>query len=376
MVLNKIHIGNSDHVDSNLRTQQETYVCENCDWSYLIPGEIQVDFCPHCHTPNLQAVPSIEQNGSLQRSFELLVPFELTNSQLTAYLEGFTKGIPFSPNDLKLSSLVSRMQRVFLPMWLVDTKVQAKWWAEAGFDYEVISHQARYDDISRRWTSREVNEGRIRWEPRLGTLNREFQNVAVPALEEYANITNELGSYHLERAGDYRQNGTINSIICWPNRNTEDVWVEAQPAIQSAAGEDCRRAANADHIIDFKWDPSFENKNWTIVLLPLYSTYYFDDEKNIQPIYINGQTGRTSGIKQASMKAGRKLSLILLSIAIIFFIISLITAAASLAVPLLLVLGILGFVLTLVIGIGAVVPIVLVWQFNRDHKSKTIGYFT
>jgi hypothetical protein len=210
----------------------------------------------------------------------------------------------------------------------------------------------------------------------LGTLSREFHNIAVPALEEYANITNELGSYRLERAGDYRQNDIINSIICWPNRNIEDVWVDARPAIQSAAGEECRRAANADHIREFKWDPSFEYKNWTIILLPLYATYYFDDDKNIQPIYINGQTGRTSGIKQASMKAGLKLSLILLSITLVLFIISLITTAASIAVPLLLVLGILGFVLALVIGIGAAGPIILVWQFNRNKKSNTIGFFT
>ena len=101
-----------------------------------------------------------------------------------------------------------------------------------------------------------------------------------------------------------------------------------------------------------------------------------DDENNVQPIYINGQTGRTSGKKQASMKAGRKLSMILFLIAVFIGIISLLIGAASIAVPMLLVIGILGFVLALIIGLGSAVPMIVVWQFNKDNQSKTIGYFS
>ena len=376
MALNSINVSTGDDIISNSKTWEKTYICENCDWSYLIHKEVKVDHCLHCNTQNLSLVEEKERRNDLKGSFELMVPFEFTNSQLIPYLEGFAKGIPFSPKDLTLSSLVSRIQRVFLPMWLVDTEVQAKWWAEAGFDYEVVSHQAHYDDSSRRWTSREVNEGRIRWEPRLGTLSREYRNIAVPALEEQINITNELGSYRLERAEDYRPNDMKKSIICWPNRNTEDAWVEAKPALKSTAEEDCRRAANADHIRDYQWDPSFENKNWTIVLLPLYSTYYFDKDNNIQPIFINGQTGKISGVKQASMKAGRNLSIILFSIALVMFIVSLIAVTASFVMPLFLVLGILAFAVSLVFGTGSIVPFILVWQFNRNHKLKNNGFFT
>jgi hypothetical protein len=375
MTSNSDNINIQDRLVSNGKNLQEIYVCENCDWSYSIPKEINVNNCLHCHKQNLSAVTSKDRRNDLKGSFELVVPFGITISRLKPYLERFTKGIPFFPKDLEISSLLSRIQLVFLPMWLVDTEVQAKWWAEAGFDYEVVSHQAQYDDYSRRWTSREVNESRIRWEPRLGTLSREYRNITVPALEEQINITRELGSYNLERAIDYRPHVTKESIICWPNRNTEDAWVEAQPEIKLAAGEDCRRAANADHIRDYKWDPNYESKNWTIILLPLYFTYYFNDENIIQPIFINGQTGRMSGVKWASMKAARKLSLILLIIALLIFVISLLAVAASFAVPLLLVLGILAFALSLVIGIGSAVPVILVWQFNRNLKSKPNGFF-
>ena len=73
-----------------------------------------------------------------------------------------------------------------VPVWLVDGEVQAEWRAEAGYHYQVVSHQDRYEDRRGGWSSREVKETRTRWEPRLGRLKRAYQNLRAPALEEQA----------------------------------------------------------------------------------------------------------------------------------------------------------------------------------------------
>jgi uncharacterized membrane protein len=189
-------------------------------------------------------------------------------------------------------------------------------------------------------------------------------------------IKKEMGAFKLEEAVEYQVKEIENSFVRLPNRNTKDAWVEANPAIQTAAAEDCRQAAGADHIRQFSWKSQYSNNNWTLMLLPLYTTYYLDVEKVAQPVFIHGQTGQISGVRRASMKRGQRMSLIILVIAVLIFLLSIILAVASVELPILLVIGVFGFAIALLTAAGAVVPIAMVWQFNRGKKAGRSPYFT
>ena len=352
-------------------------VCEDCDWSFLIFPDLQTMHCPHCYQSTLKSIPEGDDKElPYSRAPELVVPFQVTPELLDDSINKFASKIPFAPKDLTSQNLRSRLCRLFLPMWLVDAEVQAKWWAEVGFDYKVVSHQAHYDDHQGGWSSREIEEGRIRWEPRLGRLERHYHNISTPALEEDMVIKQEMGAFKLGEAVEYQVKEIENSFVRLPNRDTKDAWVEATPAIQTAAAEECRQAAGADYIRQFSWKSQYLNLNWTLMLLPLYTTYYLDAEKVAQPVFIHGQTGQISGVRRASMKRGQRLSLIILVIAVLIFLLSIVLAVASVALPILLVIGVLGFAIALLTAAGAVVPIVLVWQFNRRQKADRSPYFT
>jgi len=352
-------------------------VCEDCDWSFLIFPDLQTMHCPHCYQSTLKPIPEgDERELPYSRAPELVVPFQVTPESMDNGINKFASKTPFAPKDLTSQNLRSRLCRLFLPMWLVDSEVQAQWWAEVGFDYKVVSHQAHYDDHRGGWSSQEVEEGRIRWEPRLGRLERNYHNISTPALEEDMVIKQEMGAFKLEEAVDYKVKEIEKSFVLLPNRDTKDAWVEATPAIQTAAAEECRQAAGADHIRQFSWKSHYSNNNWTLMLLPLYTTYYLDAEKVAQPVFVHGQTGQISGVRRASMKRGQRLSLIILVIAVIIFLLSIILAVASVALPILLVIGIFGFAIALLTSVGAVVPIGLVWQFNRRQKAFRSPYFT
>ena len=305
----------------------------------------------------------------------MVVPFQVTHESLDDGIKIFASKIPFAPKDLTSQNLRSRLCRLFLPMWLVDAKVEARWWAEVGFDYKVVSHQAHYDDHRGGWSSREVEEGRIRWELRLGKLERNYHNISAPALEEDMVIKQEMGAFKLGEAVEYPVKEIEDSFVRLPNRDTKDAWVEATPAIHTAAAEECRQAAGADHIRQFSWKPQYSNNNWTLMILPLYTTYYLDAEKVAQPVFIHGQTGQIRGVRRASMKRGQRMSLIILVIAGLIFLLSIILAVASVALPILLVIGVIGLAIALLTAAGAVVPIALVWQFNRRQKAGRSSYF-
>jgi hypothetical protein len=101
----------------------------------------------------------------------------------------------------------------------------------------------------------------------------------------------------------------------------------------------------------------------------MYTTYYLDDDQNPQPILIHGQSGRISGPQRASMKRAQQTALIILGVAVVLFILSFIVGGVGLMFPPLLAVGIVGLILSSVVGLLAIAPIVIAWQFNRSNQN-------
>ena len=275
-------------------------VCERCDWSFLVPEAVSLERCPNCYQPALERIDQDVSELPFVLPPEMTIPFALSETQLSQEILRFASGIPYPPHDLAAKNLQARLQRVFLPMWLVDASVRANWKAEAGFDYQVVSHQDRYSGSG--WSSKQVKEGRVRWEPRLGRLERTYMNIPAPALEDFIALQAALGSYNLTAVRSYQPEDTRNTYVRLPNRPPQDAWSDAQMGLFNAAAEECRQAARADHLRQFSWQPEFKEQHWTQLLLPVYTAYYLDDNRQPQRLLIHGQTGKISGVRRASMQ--------------------------------------------------------------------------
>lgn len=347
----------------------EALNCEFCDWSYLSPEGYPNRLCPNCYNGELTPLNGDLSGLPYSNPPELVAPFNMTTGSLDGSIQAFASGIPFAPEDLNSTNLKSRLSRLYLPMWLVDADITAIWRAEAGFDYEVVSYQDRYDENRGGWISHKIKERRIRWEPRAGKLNRTYQNISAPALEESERIQEAVGKFDLSRANEFRSQVLESAFIRLPDRTTVDAWSEAEPAFQSRAAEECREASEADHLRQFSWQPEYRNSNWTLMLLPLYTSFYLDDERHPQPVFIHGQNGQINGSRQASMKRAKRAAAIIVGVAVLVFAISLLLSAASLITPPLLAIGVLGLIIALLVGAGAILPIATVWWFNRNKGS-------
>ncbi len=339
-------------------------VCPHCDWRYIVPAEKATLRCPHCFSADLEPVTEGVEQLPYLRPPELVTPFTATKTVADERIEKFADGIPFAPRDLNPEALRGRVQPLYLPMWLVDGDVAATWEAEIGFNYGVVSHQERYSDGSG-WATQQVQETRIRWEPRVGQLERHYDNIVAPALEQHVAMEQALGVYALDNTQPYAAGTLERALVRLPDRAPQAAWTDAAPAFQATAGEECRQAASADHIRQFRWSPAYTGQQWTLLLLPLYATYYLDDEGQPRPVLINGQSGRVYGVRRASMQRAQHTALIIVAIATVLFLLSLAAGVAGLAVPPLLAAGGIGGVIALCVGLGAIIPIVRAWQFNR-----------
>ncbi|MFQ5614736.1 MAG: hypothetical protein ACE5H9_21660, partial [Anaerolineae bacterium] len=344
-------------------------LCEHCDWAYLLPPDGPPPVCPHCFREKLTPLNEGLDPLPYAHPPELLLPFAVSAEIVARRIRGFAGDIRFAPADLKPDRLRARLQRIYLPMWLVDSRVQATWQAEVGFDYEVVSHQESFDEKRGGWVSREVTETRIRWEPRLGRLTRTYDNIPAPALEEHAALSAKLGPFKVDAARPFQAGDLARARVRLPDRPPADAWPETLPAIRAAAAEECRRAAGADHIREFRWTATYPDRNWTLLLLPLLATFYLDDDNRPQPVLIHGQTGRISGVRRASMKRAQRMALVIVALAAVIFAFSLLLALGSLLESALLVLAGLGMGLAVFVGLLAIVPVFLAWGFNRGETE-------
>jgi len=349
-------------------------VCEQCDWRYFAPGDGTIpdvspsSVCPHCGSARLIPLDRDAADHLYSAPPELVVPFGVSEAKLAQQIATFASGIPYAPPDLTATALRHRLQRLYLPMWLVDVDVTTQWGAEVGFNYEVVSHQERYADGAG-WRTAEVRETRVRWEPRVGTLERHYDNTAAPALETQAALQRVLGSFDLAGAEPYRPESLGRVLIRMPDRPPQAAWPDAAAALQERAARECQIAAEADHIRSYRWSPAYTDPAWTLLLLPVLAAAYLDDDGAPQRVLIHGQTGQVYGARRGSMKRAQRVSLITGLIALAIFAIGLVLALLSLLLPPLLVVGIAIALAAIPVGIGAIFPIARVWSYNRKQAD-------
>ncbi|MDM8529106.1 hypothetical protein QUF58_12980 [Anaerolineales bacterium HSG24] len=346
-------------------TDVEAVSCEVCYRSYLLPATDNQQSCPYCNGTlvSLAEVDSDGQKSELNYSQppELCIPFAVDPDSLKKALKTFAGSGWFAPGDLTSKNLRKRIQPLYIPRWLVDSEVQALWQAEVGFNYKAITHQDKFDDHTGGWKSKQVTETRVRWEARVGKLQRNYDNVSAPALEQEELPTSQ---YDLKSARPYKPSMLRQGLVMLPNRSPDDAWPEALPEFQSRAQKECRRACQVKHFRDFRWQADYTNHNWTLLLLPLYVTYYLDDDKTPQQVFLHGQTGQLQGTHRASMQKARQVASIIVAVATVIFVLSMLVGFFSVVAPPLIMVAMIGLFTAMLVGLGAVIPLSIAW-FNR-----------
>ncbi len=337
--------------------------CQVCDGNFAVPLNLETDLCPYCGHTVLTYIDEAANKPAYTYAPEQIVPFSVPADTLQQKVTQFAKKHWFAPADLTPQNLQSRLQSLYLPYWLVDASTHAKWQAEVGFDYQIVSHREKYSNSG--WQSEKIKETKIRWEPRVGTLERRYDNCPAPALEEHAQWRELLGAFRTGSAQAYQPETFSDVIVRLPNRPPDDAWSDAEVSLKKAATAEVQQAANAEHIREFRWSAAYSDQNWTQMLLPIFATYYRDDEDIVRMVYVHGQTGELAGHQQASLKKARRYASIIGIGAAFLFTLSLILAIIGFFEAAALPWAGMGFAVAVGLGVTAVLPILLAYSFNN-----------
>ena len=339
--------------------------CPACRHVYLVEAARLGQTCPNCAGGKLLAQPALLR----PEAPELLTPFRYKLSNLRPGLEKFVNEVWLRSEDFNAEKLLQRAATVYWPMWLLDGEVVGNWQAEAGFDYQVKSSQESYGDTG--WKTREVVEQRIRWEPRAGQIRRHYDNVAAPAISEQKRLLTLTGPYQHSPAQAYQPEQVKGALLRVPDLPPESAWPLAQGQLDEAAAAECQQASGAQHIRNFRLRADYESLHWTQQLLPLYVTWYTDDDGKPHTLYLNGQSGTIGGIRLASQKKGWKLAGVILAIAAVIFLAALFFAAIGTLFPPSMILGGVLVVAAMLIACAAIIPAAWPWQWNRSQMDET-----
>lgn len=344
----------------------ESYGCARCGQAYLLPPGQNGLVCPGCAGSQLQPQPAPLRPEPPEK----LVPFQVQRAGLAAIYGQFARGVWLRPDELNPETLLARAVPVYLPMWLVDSDLQGSWQAEMGFDYQVKSSQEMY--ASGGWQTREKIETRVRWEPRLGAAEIHYDNAAVPALSDHAAISAQLGSYSFKSAQAYAPAQLGGAALRIPDQDTAQAWPQAQEALEARLAQHSLQAAGAQHLRRFSAHIDYTNRQWTQLLLPMYFSWYRDDEGVQRPVYVNGQSGQVGGVRLASQRKGWKWAGITAAVAAGIFLLALAAFALGFLFPPAVVVGVVLAVAALLVAVGAIVPAVWPWQWNRRQVGVNV----
>jgi len=237
----------------------------------------------------------------------------------------------------------------------------------------VASSEERFNNGQ--WVSQRINETRIRWEPRAGEISRKFENIPAPAFENYPRLMAALGDNNAfpfdgSRAVVFSPELLKQAVVRAADIESAAAWKIARPEVERRAANDCRAASNAQHQEQFALRAAFGEPHWTLMLLPTYVTSYSDDDNKWLAVRMNGQTGYVSGVKRASMKKAQSWALGLGAVALLAFVVTVLIALTSLAVPGMQRVAVALVLVTLGVSLAAPVPLILAWQYNRGARNE------
>ena len=284
---------NNNH--SSLKfTDRHPAECSYCQRTFLFAQGDVDRICPLCRLGSLEPQPNYAFNIQPIQ----ILPFKIAPEKLSLIYSNFISPVKYKPVSMNTEALLNNTRAIFWPYWVVDGDVNGSWLTEAGFDYQVES--AKESLSARGWQSKKEIQTRIRWEDRLGQMATHMDNIITPALEEQTNRIQMTGDYHLDRAKDFESMFVGVAHMQLPDISPDDAWSSAIPTFEHKVANTCREAAGAQHLRNFLAEVRFTNQKWTQLFLPMYTTYYTDDDEKFHILVVNGETGVIQGPRIAS----------------------------------------------------------------------------
>jgi DNA-directed RNA polymerase subunit RPC12/RpoP len=245
---------------------------------------------------------------------ESVLPFSFTNNQAVVSLKNWTSSRWFAPSKLKTLAEHERAESVYLPYWTFDSYTSTDYEGQRGDNYQDTESYTENGEQKTRTVTR------TRWSSAAGTVQRQFDDVAVPAtksvLPKYLERLNwdfgELVSYEPAYLSGHKAQTYQVSL--------EEGFERFKQIAEQVIRSDIRQDIGGDQQQISAMDTSYSDTTFKHLLVPVYASAYKFNNKVYQ-VVINGRTGEVQGERPYSWAKIAALILAILFVVILLVLI-------------------------------------------------------
>lgn len=268
------------------RAETRTVRCQSCNAVMVFDAARVGQNCEFCGSPALVGYEEIKA-PIRPRS---LLPFRIDQHRVRDTIRRWWSGKWLAPRRLARSALVDTVRSVYIPYWTFDARVHCPWEAEAGHHYYVPVHGR--DRQGRAIVRREQ---RTRWEPAHGAIDHVFDDEAIPGTRGIAmDLLRQVEPFPTGEAVPYDTAFLAGHVVEHYQVVLLDAAKASQDQMRATLEALCARQIPGDTYRNLRIHPTFEDRTFKHVLVPVWVLHYDLGRKAYQVI-VNGYTGRIAG---------------------------------------------------------------------------------
>jgi predicted RNA-binding Zn-ribbon protein involved in translation (DUF1610 family) len=261
--------------------------CDSCGAELSIPKGALTSTCPYCASNQVNVTTCTDEN--LRPRF--LVPFKITGEQSQGLVRDWLGKGWFHPKELSTNTVLARLSGLYLPFWTFDTRIQANWRAQVGYE-KTVRH---YNASQKRWE----NRTKIVWRWEEGAVSYDIDDFLITG-----SAPQRISHRILKRTYPYDMRGLMaydpGYLAGWQAQAYETTLTDAWESGKNIMREDARKACVNDiptqRFRNFSMQVDFGDESWRYILLPIYLAAYRFEGETYQ-VMVNGQTGTIAGQK-------------------------------------------------------------------------------
>lgn len=266
--------------------------CPACGGETSFGANIESGACDFCGT-------ALVVSGETQKALkpQYVLPFKIASSDAENYFKNWLKKRWFAPNTLsRLARVEEALKGIYYPYWTYDAQTNTWYQGLRGDNYTV---QVQSKDSEGNTVTR--TETRIRWSPRIGDVERFFDDLLVPGSASLPEkLSSQLQDWNLEDLVDYNPAVLSGFKSESYSVNLREGFEKAKKKMDAQIQQDIRKDIGGDHQKITQFKVQYSELSFKYIQLPLWTLLYKFGKKYYRVI-INGQNGKMSGERPYSV---------------------------------------------------------------------------
>ena len=270
--------------------------CQSCSAkSLFVPPEVagRCEFC------GVQIVAQPKSADPIVAP-EGVLPFSISQQQVTANLRLWLSSRWFAPNDLKHFAQPEAIHGIYIPFWTYDSNTTTYYTGQRGDHYYTTETDWTTNAQGQR-VARTRRVRHTRWSSASGTVTRWFDDVLTPATRSLsANRLHDLAPWDLADLKPYDPAFLSGFKAQRYQVDLEQGFQLARAAMAPMIESDVREDIGGDEQRIDQLNTHYSGVTFKHLLLPVYAGAYRFNGKVFQ-IVVNGRTGEIQGDRPYSV---------------------------------------------------------------------------